>query len=140
MYNYPMFIVTVGILSQTKNGKPAYLLVKSKNDFGKYTGFYYPPGGHVEGNENPAQALVREMKEELSLDVKPTKEIDITPGDMQNQETHWWHCELLGGTLSIQKEELSDASYFTQEEMKQLPIWPATKQFFDKHIFNNNSL
>lgn len=132
--------VVVAIITRTKNDESEYLLVKSKNDFGDYTGFYYPPGGHIEGDENPAQALVREIKEELGLNIKPTEELDVTLGDVKNQETHWWLCQLLGGELSIQKEELSDASYFTQDQMKQLPIWPATKTFFNKNIFKDRIL
>ena len=132
--------VVVGIISRMKNGEPEYLLVKSKKDFGEYTGFYYPPGGHIEEDESPIQALVREVKEELDLDIKPTKELDVTPGDINDQETHWWLCDLVGGKLSVQKEELADAAYFTQDAMKQLTIWPTTKQFFNKYIFKSEFL
>lgn len=45
-----------------KDGK--VFLVHHKK-FDKWT----PPGGHIEENETPDQALIREWKEELSLDV-----------------------------------------------------------------------
>lgn len=32
-------------------------------------GFYAPPGGHIELNEDPIEAAVRECKEEVGLDV-----------------------------------------------------------------------
>lgn len=41
------------------------LLVYHKK-FNKWT----PPGGHVEENETPAEAVVREWKEELDLDIE----------------------------------------------------------------------
>jgi len=52
--------VVVGIISRIRaGGAEEFLLVNSKKDFGKYTGFYYPPGGHVEDGENIEQALIR---------------------------------------------------------------------------------
>lgn len=35
-------------------------------------GVYLPPGGHVEPNETPSEAVVREFREETGLLVKPT--------------------------------------------------------------------
>jgi 8-oxo-dGTP pyrophosphatase MutT (NUDIX family) len=46
-----------------KDGK--VLLVHHKK-FNKWT----PPGGHIEENETPAEAVVRELKEETSLSVE----------------------------------------------------------------------
>jgi 8-oxo-dGTP diphosphatase len=128
--------VAVGIISRIRqNGQYEYLLVKSKNYFGKYTDFYYPPGGHIKENENLTDGLVREIKEELGLNIRPIKELEMGQGDVKNQETHWWLCEVISGTLQIQYEEIADAAYFTEEEINKLKIWPATKQFFDKYIF-----
>ncbi len=126
--------VAVGIISRERQGgEREYLLVKSTNDFGAYTGHYYPPGGHVEAAESAEQTLVREMQEELGLDVRPLREIAVTPGDVPNQSTHWWTCAWIGGTLLLQKDEIADAGFFTRDEMAAMPIWPATRAFFQQH-------
>ncbi len=40
--------VVVGIVSKkNERAENEYLLVASNKDFGKYTGYYYPPGGHI---------------------------------------------------------------------------------------------
>ncbi len=63
--------VVVGIIYRIrKEGEREYLLVSSKKDFGEFTGFYYPPGGHLEEGENFTDCLIREMKEELELIVE----------------------------------------------------------------------
>lgn len=55
---------TVGALIFNKQGN--LLLVKSPKWFDKYT----IPGGHAELGENLETALIREIKEEVGLDVK----------------------------------------------------------------------
>lgn len=50
-----------------KDGK--YLFLKRSNT-GKGDGFYMLPGGHVDAGESVLHAAVRELKEELGIDVK----------------------------------------------------------------------
>lgn len=45
------------------------LLEKRPDDARVYRGMWDTPGGHIEGKETPEAALVREMKEELSIQV-----------------------------------------------------------------------
>ena len=130
--------VVVGIISRKNaNSRNEFLLVSSKRNFGKYTGFYYPPGGHLEEGEDEETALKREILEELGIDVVPTEKIAETSGDVKNQVTHWWRCDQIFGSISFDKKELSDAGYFTREKMKSLDVWPATRRFFQKFIFTN---
>lgn len=129
--------VVVGIISRKgKDNKDEYLLVQSKKDFGKFTGFYYPPGGHLKEDEDEQQTLIREVKEELDLDTIPTRKIAETPGDVKDQVTHWWVCEAKAGKIKIKEEEISNARYFSREAMRKVNIWPATRNFFEEYIFN----
>lgn len=129
--------VVVGIISRlNKNGDAEYLLVSSRRPmFGKYSGAYYPPGGHIEVDETEEQALVRELKEELKLDVRPVARLAESPGDVKDQITYWWRCDVTSGELQRDKSELADAGYFTRKKMANLRLWPATKRFFDRFIF-----
>jgi 8-oxo-dGTP pyrophosphatase MutT (NUDIX family) len=130
--NISMKKVVVGILSRiNKNNEQEYLLVSSTKDFGEYTGFYYPPGGHLENGETFEQALVREMREELGIEIRPDREIAVTPGDVPDQATHWWTCELIGGVIDPQKDEIAATGFFTLEQMRFMNIRPATKKFFE---------
>ena len=128
--------VVVGVISrQSGSGQKEYLLVSSAKDFGEYTGYYYPPGGHVEEGEDVETALLREIEEELSLKATIIKHIAITPGDVTDQETHWYEC-MVEGEMKIDPE-LRDARYFTQQEIKTGKVWPATQKVFRDYIFQS---
>ena len=125
--------MAVGIISRkNKDGEDEFLLVKSKRGFGKYTGFYYPPGGHLNNNEDERQSLIREIKEELDLVVEPIKKLAETSSDIKNQMTHWWICLVKLGQIKVNKGEIAEARYFTEKEMKKINLWPATRNFFEK--------
>lgn len=127
--------VVVGIITRNSKNKTEYLLISSKRDFGKYTGFYYPPGGHLEEGEDERRALVREIREELRVSVEPKKKIAVTPGDVKNQITHWWKCDIENYDFIIDKSELSDVGWFSRDEiLNNQNVWPATKNFFKEYI------
>lgn len=122
-----------------------YLLIKSKKDFGEFTGFWYPPGGHVEAGETEEKALMRELKEELDLEIRPVRKITESAGDVKDQITHWWACDVVAAAaaqsgaiapiLKINNTEIADADWFTEKEIRTMQIWPATKRFFEGFVF-----
>ncbi len=54
----------------TKNGETEVLLALRKNT-GYRDGEYELPGGHVDAGEDLMHAMIREAKEELTIDIKP---------------------------------------------------------------------
>jgi len=52
------------------------ILVMRRFNTGTWDGSYSLPGGHVEDGETPLEAMVRETKEEISLDIDVT-DLDI---------------------------------------------------------------
>lgn len=135
MHDTPIKNVVVGILSRSRGDDTEYLLVASTIDFGEFTGYWYPPGGHVNQGEIETEALIREMYEELGLTVQPIEKIAITSGDIQHRTIHWWTCETSSNTMEIDPKEIAEAGWFTQDEMAMLALFPATKNFFEKYIF-----
>lgn len=115
-----------------KNGK--VLLVHHKK-FDKWT----PPGGHIEENETPDAAVVREWKEELGLDVTviPAHESAysgnhaVTPIPMPfhiDLETEGFDVPHIGyffyikaptdfSTLNVLFAEILDAQWFGKEDL-----------------------
>lgn len=126
--------VVVGIIIK-KEPEAAYLLVRSKNDFGKYTGYYYPPAGHLEDGEDEISGLKRELKEELDLEINNTQKITNTDGDVPGQKTSWYICDCDNYNFIIDKTELTDADFFTEKEIANMNIWPATKKILDEYFF-----
>lgn len=137
-----MKVVVIGLISRVNpNGKQEFLLISSKKDFDEFTGFYYPPGGHLKKGEDEKQALIREIKEELGIEVEPIEKITESPGDVPNQMTHWWKCSIDNVSFILNKDEIADVRWFSEEEIKNSEkIWPATKNFFKDFIFNHHTI
>ena len=85
------------------------------------------PGGWVEPNQSPAQAVVREAREETGLDVRPVQLVDVftrMPSAEYGPHTVVavvYLCEIVGGTLQVSHEGL-DIRYWSIEAV---PVWHA---------------
>lgn len=83
------------------------------------------PGGKVEPGETDAQALVREIREEL--------DVEIAVGELLAAKVHEYpefavdfrvyHCSILSG--DIKSIGVADFRWVTVEEMKEYPFPPA---------------
>lgn len=127
--------VVVGIITKIENKTNKYLLITSKKNFGKFSGFYYPPGGHVKTNENKISALKREIKEEVGLDIYNIIKVTTSKGDIPNQITHWYKCSVESYKVSLNKNEICKAKYFSKHEILKINIWPSTLKVLQKYIF-----
>jgi len=126
--------VIVGLISRTVNGKKEYLLVSSKKDFGKFTGMYYLPGGHLKEGESELECLRREIMEELGIEVISVKKITKAKIDIEGELGVWYSCEVKSFQINENNAELKDARFFTKDNMSKIRLWPATKKFFEKYI------
>lgn len=65
--------------------------------------YYAIPGGHLELGESCEDAVLRELKEEMNLDIKILGYLGCLVGD--NREEYYYHCEIVGGNLLFGGEE-----------------------------------
>lgn len=130
--------VVIGIIKK-ELPEPSWLLVSSKKDFGAFTGYYYPPGGHVEEGETDEEALVREIREELDLTVTKMEKIHESAGDVAGQMTAWFLCEAEHTDFVMDTGTLADARFFTREEIIGVHLWPATEKVFQEFILNKRT-
>jgi 8-oxo-dGTP diphosphatase len=77
-------------------------------------------GGKVDGDESPDAALVREIKEEISFDLKDYKVLyEVIDGD-RKKIFYIGKCNLPLHSLTLGEGE--DFAFFSFEETKNLPI------------------
>lgn len=120
---------TVGAL--ILNGKGKILLVKSpKWKHEKWT----VPGGHIEVGESAMQAIVREVKEETGLDVKPIKLLMIQEAVFSEEYYKPMHyifmdflCESSSDEVKLDKRELNEYKWFDSREISDADVESYTK-------------
>lgn len=87
---------------------------------GKKITYYAIPGGHVEGNETCEETVIRELKEEMNLDIEILGYLGNFVVD--NQEENYYHAKISGGELQFGGEELERNSEDNYYEIRWLPI------------------
>lgn len=97
-----------------KDGK--YFCAQRKNA-GELAKKWEFPGGKIEANETHQQALIREIKEELSADIKVNGFITTVDHEYSGfiLTMHAYNCEIVNGDLTI--SEHLDSKWLTVDEM-----------------------
>jgi nucleoside triphosphatase len=132
---FPKVVVGCFIL----NDKNEILLVRSY----KWADKWVVMGGHVEWGETIADAVAREAKEEVGLEVSFTKVIEVVefvfdPGfhDKKHMIALQSECHVVGDpTPKIDNNEIQEAKYFSLTDAIELPdILDVTKKTIQKII------
>lgn len=88
------------------------------------------PGGAIEYGESEEQALVRELQEELNVEVVPVRRLwqSVTPWQV---ELAWWSAKLAAGAVPRPAPaEVESFHWYTLEEMVALPeLLESNRQF-----------
>ncbi|MDD5163431.1 MAG: NUDIX domain-containing protein [Candidatus ainarchaeum sp.] len=132
------FVATALIFDENKK----MLLVDHKR-----LGLWLPPGGHIEEEENPEEALLREIKEETGFEIEILGErfreteingiskalflpfhlqVESIPKDSHRDFLHEhidliYLCRIVGGKLAHEKSAHHAIRWFSLEEMKKEP-------------------
>lgn len=117
----------VGVVAFDATGR--VLLVRAAED-GKWT----IPGGMVEPGELPAEAAIRETKEETGLDVElirilgvfggPLFRIEYPNGDRVSFVSTTFEGKVIGGNITPDGSETVEARYFSKEDLSSVELKP----------------
>jgi len=125
--------IGLGCGAVIKNSEGKILLMrrgpKSKNEAGTWT----IPGGGVEFGEAMAQAVVREIKEELGVEIKVLRQYGCADHIMPSEGQHWvstiFECEIMSGEPKIlEPEKCSQIGWYSFAEMANLPLGVIMKE------------
>ncbi|MDI4585141.1 NUDIX domain-containing protein [Oenococcus sp. UCMA 14587] len=120
----PLIMINTFAVLWNKNHDAIFL--EQRADIPDGWGF---PGGFVEYGESPMDAIVREVKEEINLDVKVKNMFEmissVNPhnswGDAQENLSLGFEIELIGGKLRVDQSETLAAKF--------VPTSPEPKMF-----------
>lgn len=128
--------IIVHALINTKNG---YLVTKRSKEETTFPEYWDIPGGLAETGELPREAVIRETKEEVGLDIMPTSVIHEDSNLDKSKNLIFirlvYLCELKSkiDDIILQEEEHSEYRFIsTLEDLKNEKISP-----FLVEVFNN---
>jgi 8-oxo-dGTP diphosphatase len=70
-------LVAAGVIVETRDGGPRVLLTQRKKG-AHLEGLWELPGGKIDPDEDPRAALVRELREELGIEVEVGAPVEVT--------------------------------------------------------------
>lgn len=116
-------VVAAVIKSRNQSGEP--IIFATQRGYGDFKGGWEFPGGKIEADETPEQALKREIEEELDTRIEVYALIDTVEYDYPNfhlsMDCFW--CEVVSGDLILKEHEA--AKWLTREELDSVEWLPA---------------
>ena len=89
-------------------------------DDGTVKEYYVIPGGGIEENETLEEIVIREMKEEFSVDVKIEGYLGKDEGE--DSIAHFFACSIVNGTPQLGGEELERCTESNYYEIRKVSI------------------
>jgi ADP-ribose pyrophosphatase YjhB (NUDIX family) len=108
------------------------LLVKNS-----YVDYYSLPGGYVKRGELPSEAAVRELREEISLDVNPSQlelQVDLTH-DWEGRRDHVVIFDLFldeAPRVKVDNREVVAAEFVTPEQALERRLFPPLRRHVER--------
>lgn len=132
----PRLLLMPGVAAIVRDASERVLFMHRADD-----GRWGLPAGAIDPGESPAQAIVREVREETGLDVRAIRVAGVFGGlgfrhrYPNGDEVEWtvtvFECEIAGGELAPQDGEALALRYFTPEEAPSLQL-PYPRRLFDR--------
>jgi NAD+ diphosphatase len=118
---YPQISPAIIVLIEyrPKKGKPLCLLNKRKIDSGYMCSTF---AGFVEIGESLEDAVAREMKEEVNVDVINLCYVDSQPWSFSSSLMMGFVAEVAHTIFEVDGEEIKDAAWFSAKEIDQLVL------------------
>lgn len=111
--------------------KPTRIFATARG-YGEFKGGWEFPGGKIEPEEKPEDAVVREIKEELDTTVRVGELIDTIEYDYPtfhlSMDCFW--CEVVSGNLTLL--EASEAKWLSKDEIDSVEWLPADITLIEK--------
>ena len=104
----------------------------TQRGYGEFKGWWEFPGGKIESDECPQEALVREIREELDAEIEVGELLETVEWDYPNFHLtmHCFICSLLSESLHLNEHEA--AAWLTRETLHSVKWLPADEGLLPK--------
>jgi 8-oxo-dGTP diphosphatase len=121
------------VVAVITKGKKVLIIQRSADV--PYPGYWAPLSGKMEPQEDQAEAVVREVREEVGLTVRPVRKVWECTAASGSHKLHWWLAEWVSGDLRPDPREVADARWLDVEEVLRLERTFEDDREFFKSVF-----
>ncbi|MEK7447639.1 MAG: NUDIX domain-containing protein [Patescibacteria group bacterium] len=123
--------IGVGAGALIFNDKNEVLLIKRSENARVEAGMWSRPGGEIEFGEKATEAVKREIKEEVNIDIEVLETLDFQETISKDPKKHWialgFLCKQVGGELkNNEPDKHTDLQWFALDKLPE-NISPYTK-------------
>jgi len=111
---------------------PFVLMIRRGPD-GPDPGYWAPPSGKIEPGEGEEAAVIREVKEEVGVTIRPVRKVWESISAGGTHTLHWWLADAEDRELRPDRREASDARWVAVSDIATLqPTFPGDCYFFEE--------
>lgn len=128
-------IDVVAAVIQNEEGK---ILIAQRNLKESQGGLWEFPGGKIEPNETKEEAIIREIKEEMDIDIEAKKFIDQKVFNYPDKDINLIaiECKQIKGDIKLNEHE--DIKWVNKNELRNFNFASADKFIINAILENNN--